>query len=676
MTGINIPIGGDMAPFLAAVAELKVAIQDLSSSIRGSLAPAAKATTETTRGMMNAATGATRAKTSFKGLFGTMSEVGMGIANIAAGAKGIRSAFRFLSSLSGNWRSVAKAALAAAAAVAGIVLAAKAAGAAFRVLMSTARGVWGSIKSGASSAASAVKGAFSGIGGAIPGGGLLAPLLGIAGVAGSIMLLKSQLAGGFDLAGEIERTGVALTALTGSAPEAARVMDEMRRTWLATGTDIAEQSGTIRKFIALGFSTDDAMKLQKNILDVAGAVGLTSAEAGQLGSALAQVQAKGIVSMEELRQQIAEKGIPVFDLLSKKLGVTQGELMKLVGEGKVPAESLLSIFLNMEGALGKFSGGATRMGMTFTGLVARMQGAWALLRAEFIAPIADSLKPILDGAITKLETFKEAFRAAGKAIGDTVLATFALIQNGRIGEAFSTGMTAAISVAVDLLMRGFKSATAALAAGLATVFIKLQNLFTDPLMKAAMIQLFGGLGQIIAGEIKMAIGQIPGMGDVFKEGDNDVAQGRNRVGAAGINLGHALDRQGTAGEFLLNMFTEMGIAGKEAFGVMGEDAKQAVENYKTLTREVSAEVEAMRAKFAPSATGGEEAPFSPAKLTDSVTSAVGQAMTLTTSLGRVGGGGFGATFFPMVTEAKKSNVLLNQIARNTANMSGATPVLV
>jgi tape measure domain-containing protein len=648
-------------------------MQDLSSSIRGSLAPAAKATTETTRGMMNAATGATRAKTSFKGLFGTMSEVGMGIANIAAGAKGIRSAFRFLSSLSGNWRSVAKAALAAAAAVAGIVLAAKAAGAAFRVLMSTARGVWGSIKSGASSAASAVKGAFSGIGGAIPGGGLLAPLLGIAGVAGSIMLLKSQLAGGFDLAGEIERTGVALTALTGSAPEAARVMDEMRRTWLATGTDIAEQSGTIRKFIALGFSTDDAMKLQKNILDVAGAVGLTSAEAGQLGSALAQVQAKGIVSMEELRQQIAEKGIPVFDLLSKKLGVTQGELMKLVGEGKVPAESLLSIFLNMEGALGKFSGGATRMGMTFTGLVARMQGAWALLRAEFIAPIADSLKPILDAGIAKLETFKEAFNTAGKAIGEVILGTFALIQGGRFREVLAAGFDVAILGAIDLLMRGVKAAAASLAAGLAAIFIKLQDLFTDPLMKAAMIQLFEGLGQIIAGEIKQAMA-FTDKGRL--EGKMLSDTGRGRVDAAGTNLGHALDKQSSIGEFLVHMLEEMGAAGKDAFGETGEGVKEAAAKFQAMLDTVKAEIEALRAKFAPSATGGEEAPFSPAKLTDSVTAAVGQAMTLTTSLGRVGGGGFGATFFPMVTEAKKSNVLLNQIARNTANMSGATPVLV
>ena len=672
MTGIEIPIGGDMTPFLAAVAELKTAMQDLSSTIRGTLAPASKAMNDTSRGAINAATGAIRAKSSFQGLFGTLSNVGMGVANIAAGAKGIRSAFNFLSGLSGNWRAVAKAAVAAAAAVAGVVIAAKLAGAAFRSLMSVARGVWGSIKSGATSAASAVKGAFSGLSSALPGGGLLGPLLGIAGVAGSIMLLKSQLAGGFDLAGEIERTGVALTALTGSAPEAARVLDDMRATWLRTGADIAEQSGTIRKFIALGFSTDDAMKLQKNILDVAGAVGLTSAEAGQLGSALAQVQAKGIVSMEELRQQIAEKGIPVFDLLSKKLGVTQGELMKLVGDGKVPAEALLSIFLNMEGSLGKFSGGAERMGMTFTGLVARMKGAWELLRAEFIAPIADSLKPILDAGIAKLQSFKEAFRAAGNVIGDNILSIFALIQGGRVGEAFSTGMTTAVEVAVDLLWRGVKSAAAMLGTALSLIFIRLQDFFTDPSMIAAMAALFNGLGDIIGGKIKEAIAFTPAGRE---EGKAQQETGALNMELAGLEYKVASRRQESIGSFMLKMLEEMKLAGKDAFGVMGEDAVKAIEAWSKLTEEVSAEVDALRAKFAPSAEGGKDNPFSPTGIGAAVQSAVGQAMTLTTSLGRVGGGGFGRTFLPMVSEAKKSNQILARIERNTASM-GLTPAIV
>jgi tape measure domain-containing protein len=671
MNGINIPIGGDMAPFLAAVAELKVAMQDLSASIRGTLAPAAKAANDTSRGMINAATGATRAKTSFKGLFGTISEVGMGIANIAAGAKGIRSAFRFLSSLSGNWRNVAKAALAAAAAIAGIVFAAKAAGAAFRVLMSTARGVWGSIKSGATSAASAVKGAFSGIGGAIPGGGLLAPLLGIAGVAGSIMLLKSQLAGGFDLAGEIERTGVALTALTGSAPEAARVMDEMRQTWLRTGTDIAEQSGTIRKFIALGFSTDDAMKLQKNILDVAGAVGLTSAEAGQLGSALAQVQAKGIVSMEELRQQIAEKGIPVFDLLAKKLGVTQAELMKLVGDGKVPSEALLSIFLNMEGALGKFSGGAERMGMTFTGLVARMRGAWELLRAEFIAPIADSLKPILDAGIAKLETFKEAFRAAGKAIGDTVLATFALIQGGKVGEVFAKGLDLAIAGAMDLLMRSLQSAVSFLAFALPPIFDNLFSRLSDPLFLKGLVNLFSGIGSSLAFQIRSAF---PGGAHTMTPFDEAQGPGRIEGGMEQMAAGLARSEK-TLGEVFSGALASGIAAAKEGFGETGQSVKDAAAEYKELMETVRKETEAMRAKFAPPAEGGKENAFSPTGLGEAVKTAVGQAMTLTTSLGRVGGGGFGRTFLPMVSETKKSNQLLGVIARNTANFA-ATPAIV
>jgi tape measure domain-containing protein len=592
MTGINIPIGGDMAPFLAIAAELRGEMKKLSGSVRSSLRPA---------------------KGESASVAGAMKKV-------------FQSAFRSIISLARQ----------AASAVGGL----------FRKLSSL----------------------FT-LGG---GGGLMRSLVGIAGVAGAFMLLKSQLGGGFDLAGEIERTGVALTALTGSAPEAARVMDEMRATWLRTGTDIAEQSGTIRKFIALGFSTDDAMKLQKNILDVAGAVGLTSAEAGLLGSALAQVQAKGIVSMEELRQQIAEKGIPVFDLLAKKLGVTQGELMKLVGDGKVPSEALLSIFLNMEGALGKFSGGAERMGMTFTGLVARMRGAWALLRAEFIAPIADSLKPILDGAIAKLETFKETFRAAGKNVGDAILSTFALIQSGKTSEVFAAGLDLAIAGAIDLLMRGLQSAVSFLAFALPPIFDNLFSRLSSPLFLQGLTTLFEGIGRTLSFHIRSAF---PGGPEEMTAADKAFGPGFIGGGMEMMAAGLSSSKK-SVGEVMAEALAEGIAAGKEGFGETGDDVKAAAAAYKKLMETVRAETEAMRAKFAPPATGGEEAPFSPTNLGESVKKAVGQAMTLTTSLGRVGGGGFGATFLPMVSEAKKGNQLLARIERNTANMGGLTAAIV
>jgi hypothetical protein len=49
---------------------------------------------------------------------------------------------------------------------------------------------------------------------------------------------------------------------------------------------------------------------------------------------------------------------------------------------------------------------------------------------------------------------------------------------------------------------------------------------------------------------------------------------------------------------------------------------------------------------------------------------------LTTSLGRVGGGGFGTTIIPIVTEAKKTNALLTKIEKNTAQKSTPTKPIV
>lgn len=107
-------------------------------------------------------------------------------------------------------------------------------------------------------------------------------------------------------------------------------------------------------------------------------------------------------------------------------------------------------------------------------------------------------------------------------------------------------------------------------------------------------------------------------------------------------------------------------AAAEAAGGPASDAfLSAKDNLKSLLSTVAAEVAKMRAGSAvPPATPG--APSAPATTAlETTVGALKSAMTLTTSLARVGGGGFGMTFSPMITEQKKSNSLLQQIATNT-----------
>jgi tape measure domain-containing protein len=587
MTGINIPIGGDMAPFLAIAAELRGEMKKLSGSVRSSLRPM--------RGES---------------------------ATIAGAMKRI-------------WQK------------------------SFRGIVNFAR-----------DAASAIRGAFSRVTSFIPGGGLLGPLAGIVGIAASLALVTTQLKGAFSAAAAFEDLEVSVSSFLGSTKAAADLLGELQefadKTPFAT-RDIQEAAGAL---LGAGVRGNVA-GITKDIA----AVAKNGQQLKELADALGKGFAKGKFQTEELNKFL-ERGINLLPALEQQTGKAGAELTKAIEAG-LGFEDVSAAIASMSREGGMFFGLLERRSQTFTGLASTLSSVWETVRRTFAQPILDALKPVLQDAIGLVGTFKEAAEKAGKAIGGVILSTFALIKGGRLREVFSAGLTLAITGAIDLLMRGMKAAAATLAAGLAAVFIKLQDFFTDPFMLAGMSKLFEGLGDIIAGKIKQAT-SFTEKGRY--EGEMLEMVGKHSVGTAGLHMGTALERQQSIGDFLANMLTEMGTAGKEAFGETGEAVKEAAANYKELMETVTAETEALRRRAAvsgPSEGATGDANSGPLTgLGDFVGKAVGQAMTLTTSLGRVGGGGFGATFLPMVSEAKKGNQLLARIERNTANMGGLTAAIV
>jgi hypothetical protein len=370
--------------------------------------------------------------------------------------------------------------------------------------------------------------------------------------------------------------------------------------------------------------------------------------------------------MEELRQQIAEKGIPVFEALAAKLNVTKGALIKMVSDGKVPAEALLDIFMNMEGTFGKFVGGADRMGLSFVGLVSRLKGAWSLFLAEFAAPIIDHLKPILNNAIGMLESWRQKAREAGTAIGRALLAAFALIQDGKALELFRAGFRFAIAGAMDLLDRGLRSAIAFLGTALPPIFSAATSILRDPQLWQGISVFLRGAAVGFGAEIRDALGQGSLANSMREQSKQDQVLGGALVSRAGGDT-NMLDTISKA------IFDGAAAAVNAGSGIASPEFEEAKSNLKDLLGTMAKQVAALKKQFeitnpqgtTDAPTGGETPAVESKKKME----------TLTTSLGRVGGGGFGMSFSPMITEAKRTNTLLTKIANNTSGGKGRTPVI-
>ena len=233
---------------------------------------------------------------------------------------------------------------------------------------------------------------------------LLIPITAAAIKAGNVA--RDIIRGAIEQSMQLETYQMRFRVLTGSSNQADKVITNLREDALRTGVAVSAMAENVGKFMAFGFNPKDALQLNKGILDVGGSVGLTTRDMKLLGVALSQVAAKGVANMEELRQQSAEKGIPIFKALEKQLGVTGAELNKMIQEGKVSADEVLDLFKAVpagEGPFARFAGGAERMATTFQGRIGVMKANYAEFLRMLGAPIIDALKPLLDRAVATIK---------------------------------------------------------------------------------------------------------------------------------------------------------------------------------------------------------------------------------------------------------------------------------
>lgn len=219
-----------------------------------------------------------------------------------------------------------------------------------------------------------------------------------------------------------------LTTVTGSAEAAQQEIDFLRV--------VAQRSGQAFDQVGEGYAKFAASAAQSNlsmeqIRDVFGAVALA---AGNLGlstektenalTALGQIASKGVVSMEELRQQLGDAIPGVLPALAKELGLTQAELQKVVSSGRLLATEALP-------AIGRALAGLQPQGGTVDGLTASWNRFINVVKEAGTVvvegPLGQGVGVVLaavGGVLRDLTVVATGASEAFKLFGLTVLSTF------------------------------------------------------------------------------------------------------------------------------------------------------------------------------------------------------------------------------------------------------------
>lgn len=204
-------------------------------------------------------------------------------------------------------------------------------------------------------------------------------------------------------AGNLQSTRAGFTSMLGGVDAAEAKIKELQNFAATTPFDFTQSAKGAQQLLAMGVAADDLVPTMRSVGNaVAAAGGNTDQFLGVL-TAIGQIQTKGRLSTEEV-MQMAERGIPAFQILQRELGLTQEQLGNLGNEG-IEASRVIPALLRGMGSIG---GGRAleEASNTFNGALSNFTDAWE----QFQQTAGESLVPMATDGIRSLSRLVEAGR--------------------------------------------------------------------------------------------------------------------------------------------------------------------------------------------------------------------------------------------------------------------------
>lgn len=176
-------------------------------------------------------------------------------------------------------------------------------------------------------------------------------LVGLAGAGGGFLLLGGAISAvkqALAIKVDFDRIDNTLKAVTGSTKQAKEEMGFLTHEAERLGLELRPLAGTYTRLLAstklIGISTEETREIFTGFSEALTTFGSSRQQSIRVFAALEQIAAKGVVSMEELRQQLGEALPSAFVLGARAMGKTEEEFAKLVAQGKVLSKDFLLPF--------------------------------------------------------------------------------------------------------------------------------------------------------------------------------------------------------------------------------------------------------------------------------------------------------------------------------------------
>lgn len=221
--------------------------------------------------------------------------------------------------------------------------------------------------------------------------------------AAGIYEIGSRIASGFSDAFKTGLQGVAnlqsysisFETLLGSASKAQDMIKSLYSFAARTPFDVSGSVVGAQKLLGVGVAAKDVIPTLTTLGDAVGALGGSTDDFNSVLLAYSQIMARGKVSTQDL-YQISNTGIPIFQLLSKAMGMPVGNLQKLIETGKLASGDVLPKLLAVMNQ--DYGGAMTKQAGTLSGLWSTFKDTMSQALTTAMTPFATWLQSVLPAA--------------------------------------------------------------------------------------------------------------------------------------------------------------------------------------------------------------------------------------------------------------------------------------
>lgn len=232
------------------------------------------------------------------------------------------------------------------------------------------------------------------------------------------------------LAADMEQTEIAFTTLLGNSQAAIDFLEELSDMASSTPFQLPGLQDASRRLLAFGFNAEDVIPIVTTLGDTVSALGGGDEELQGVIRAIGQIQAKGKVSAEELLQ-LAERGVPAYQILQEELGLTGDQVANI---GTLGIDAATGINALLTGLSDRFAGAMERQSQTILGLFSNVQDEVTRISVIIGGQLmkALNLDDVLQGAIDALGSLRERVEAVGLKAALAGIADQAFITAGAL----------------------------------------------------------------------------------------------------------------------------------------------------------------------------------------------------------------------------------------------------